>query len=199
MLFRSIGKLDATESPTADEYADCLLVLNMMCKQWMGKADFAPGLKVWTRKRGHLLLSNQTGQYTIGPTAQGWTNSLVSTTLSATAVAGDSTLYLTSVTGISVNDTVAVELDAGYLFYTTVSAVDTVNLTITIPTLPTQLPSQASSGNMVYAYTTAAQNIVTMETAILRDDMNSDTPLRLLTVQNYDYLPNKAEIGRAHV
>ena len=60
----NIGKLDPVEAPTAEEMDDCSRLLNMMCKQWMGKTDFAPGLKVWTRKRGHLLLSNTTGAYT---------------------------------------------------------------------------------------------------------------------------------------
>ena len=184
----NIGKLDPVEAPTADEVSDCSRMLNMMCKQWMGKTDFAPGLKVWTRKRGHLLLSNTTGAYTIGPTAQGWTNGLVTATLAAGAAAAATAVTLVSATGIAAADTVALYLDSGALFYTTVSSVvgSTVNLAAA-------LPSSAASGNPLFAYTTAAQNPKDVETAVLRDINNTDSPLNFMTVQDYDYLPNKAD------
>lgn len=50
----NIGQLQDIEVPTAQELTDCSMFLNMMVKQWMGKADFAPGLKTWTRRHGHL-------------------------------------------------------------------------------------------------------------------------------------------------
>lgn len=184
----NIGKLDPLEVPTSEETEDCSRLLNMLCKQWMGKTDFAPGLKVWTRKRGHLLLSNTTGQYSIGPTAQGWTNALVVTTLSAAASTGATSVAVASVSGIAATNTVAVYLDSGALFYATVSSVVSTTLN-----LSAALPSGASSGNQVFAYATAAQNPKDVETAILRDVNNSDTPLNLMTVQDYDYLPSKAD------
>lgn len=184
----NIGKLDPAEQPTADEMSDCTLMLNMMCKQWMGKTDFAPGLKVWTRKRGHLLLSNSTGTYTIGPSTQGWTNDLSSTTTTASAAAAATAIVVASATGISTASTIALYLDSGALYYSGVSSVvgTTVNLTVS-------LPSSAASGNPVFFYNVAAQNPKDIETAILRDINNTDTPLDLMTVQDYDYLPNKAD------
>lgn len=184
----NIGKLDPTEQPTAEEMQDCSFMLNMMCKQWMGKTDFAPGLKVWTRKRGHLLLSNSTGAYTIGPSAQGWTNDLTSTVTTAAALAAATAVVVSSVTGITTASTVAVYLDSGALHYSNVSSVvgSTVNLGLA-------LPSAAASGNVVFAYTTTAQNPKDIETAILRDINNTDSPLEIMTVQDYDYLPNKTD------
>ena len=61
--------------------------------------------------------------------------------------------------------------------------------TITVPALN----SQASSGNAVYCYQTAAQNPRKIETALLRDEFNTDTPLNIMTVQTYDQLPNKTD------
>lgn len=184
----NIGKLDPMETPTANEMQDCSFVLNMLCKQWMGKTDFAPGLKVWTRKRGHLLLSNTTGSYTIGPTAQGWTNLLNTTTTTVAASAGANAVVVSSVTGITAADTAAVYLDSGALFYATINSIagTTLNLSGT-------LPSAAASGNQVFTYTTAAQNPKDIETAVLRDVNNTDSPLSIMTVQDYDYLPNKAD------
>lgn len=184
----NIGKLDPAEQPTADEMQDCTLMLNMMCKQWMGKTDFAPGLKVWTRKRGHLLLSNSTGTYTIGPTAQGWTNALTTTVTTAAAAAAAAAIVVSSVVGITTASTVAISLDSGALHYSGVSSVagSTVNLTVA-------LPSSAASGSTVFAYSVAAQNPKDIETAVLRDAYNTDSPLGVMTVQDYDYLPNKAD------
>ena len=184
----NIGKLDPAEQPTASEMQDCTRMLNMMCKQWMGKTDFAPGLKVWTRKRGHLLLSSTTGVYTIGSTAQGWTNDLTTTTLAANASSGASSVTVSSAAGISVSSTLAIYLDSGALFYSAISL-----LVGTAVGLATSLPSGASSGNPVFAYTTAAQNPKDIETALLRDINNTDTPLDIMTVQDYDYLPNKTD------
>jgi hypothetical protein len=184
----NIGKLDPVEQPTAEEMSDCSLMLNMMCKQWMGKTDFAPGLKVWTRKRGHLLLSNATGAYTIGPAAQGWANTLTTTATTAPAVGGATALTVASVAGIAATNTVAVYLDTGALFYSTVSSV-----VGSVLNLGTALPSSAASGNTVFAYAAAAQNPKDVETALLRDINNTDSPLNLMTVQDYDYLPNKAD------
>lgn len=184
----NIGKLDPAEQPTASEMQDCTLVLNMLCKQWMGKTDFAPGLKVWTRKRGHLLLSSTTGVYTVGPTAQGWTNDLTTTTLAASASSGASSVTVSSATGISAASTLAIYLDSGALFYSTISI-----LAGTAVGLSTPLPSGVSSGNPVFAYTAAAQNPKDIETALLRDINNTDSPLDIMTVQDYDYLPNKTD------
>lgn len=183
----NIKRLDPDETPTATETNDCARVLNMMCKQWMGKSDFAPGLKVWTRKRGVLLLSNSTGILTIGPTAQGWSNSMAVTTLAATAAGGSTSLSVASATGFTTGYTLAVELDSGSLQYLTISGV--AGTTITVPALN----SQASSGNAVYCYQTAAQKPRKIETALLRDEFNTDTPLNIMTVQTYDQLPNKTD------
>lgn len=184
----NIGKLDPAEQPTASEMQDCTLVLNMLCKQWMGKTDFAPGLKVWTRKRGHLLLSSTTGVYTIGPTAQGWTNGLNNTVTTAAALAAASAVVVSSATGITANDTAAVYLDSGALHFSVISSVvgNTLNLA-------TSLPSAAASGAVVFTYTAAAQNPKDIETALLRDINNTDSPLDIMTVQDYDFLPNKTD------
>lgn len=184
----NVGKLDANEVPTASEIQDCSFILNMLCKQWMGKTDFAPGLKVWTRKRGHLLLSSTTGVYTVGPTAQGWTNSLNSTVTTAAALAAASAVVVSSVAGIATFDTAAIYLDSGALHFSVISSVVGSTLNLATP-----LPSAAASGAVVFTYTAAAQNPKDLETALLRDINNTDSPLDIMTVQDYDFLPNKRD------
>lgn len=185
----NIKRLDPDESPTAAETSDCARVLNMMCKQWMGKSDFAPGLKVWTRKRGFILLSTTTGVYTIGPNQQGWANDMPATTLANAVSAGASSIVVSGTTSMANGNTIAIEQDGmGSLFYTTVSSIVGTTVNLAAP-----IPQDCDSGNAVFYYSVAAQNPRKVETALLRDNLNTDTPLRIMTVQTYDNLPDKAD------
>lgn len=184
----TIGKLDESEAPNSQETSDCAFKLNMMIKQWQGKGDFAPGLKVWTRRRGNLFLNGLSGQYTVGPSATGWTNAFVKPLTTAYAATGAAAISVSSVTGITAGDFFGLQLDTGILYWTTVVSVAglVVNLT-------SGLPSGASVNSQVFDYKTTAQQPIVLETALLRDNQNSDTPMRILTVQDYDFLPNKAD------
>jgi hypothetical protein len=154
----------------------------------MGKADFAPGLKEWTRKHGDLFLSNATGKYLLGASGDNWTNQSYQRTTTATAAANATALTVSSITNVSANDNIGIVLDSGALFWTTVSGTSsgsTINLA-------SGLTSQASSGAVVYNYTSKAQRPELIETAVLRDQNGNDTPVNLMTVQDYDFLPSKA-------
>lgn len=186
----NIGKLDGIENPTSEETNDCNLLLNMMVKQWMGRTDFAPGLKVYKRKWGYLFLNASTNKYTVGPNGQGWTNNFVSTTTTTTVAGGATAIVVTSTTGIAATYNIGIQYDAGAIFWTTVTSVvgNTVNLSVA-------LPSQSSLGSVVYVYQTPAQQPLSLETAVLRDQTNEDTPLRFLrTVQDYANLPSKTDV-----
>ena len=184
----NLKRLDPDDSPTPSEASDCARVLNMMCKQWMGKSDFAPGLKVWTRKRGYRLLSN-TNQYTVGPAATGWTNALTVTALSVSAVIGATVVTVAAIAGFTTAYNIAVQLDSGTMFYTTINGAPAGN----VVTLTLALPSSATYGNAVYCYQTAAQNIKALETVILRDNTYNDIPLSLMLVNTYDQLSSKVD------
>lgn len=186
----NVGKLDPYETPTSQQTTDFSITLNMLVKQWQGKADFAPGLKMWTRKHGHLFLSGTTGQYTVGPNGTGWTLSYVNTTTTGTVSAAGVSIPLTSITGINVSDNIGVELDSETLFWTTISSFSGLNAIIPGP----GLPSQASLGAVVFTYTSAATQPIVVETAFLRDIYNEDTPLRIIRdVSDYDFLPSKTD------
>lgn len=183
----TIRKLDELENPTPQETTDCSKWLNMMVKQWQGKADFAPGLKTWMRRRGHLFLSSTTGRYQLGPAATGWTENYVSTTVTTTAATGQPAIVVDSATGISAADKVGIVLDSGELFWGI--ALTVVGTTVT---LTTNLSDSVSANAVVFTYTTTAQQPIVLETALLRDINNDDTPLEIIRdVQTYDALPSK--------
>ena len=187
----NIRKLDEVETPTPQETTDCARVLNMLVKQWQGRTDYAPGLKTWTRRRGYLFLNNNSGQYTLGTSGTGWTNNFVLTNTVATATTGATSITLAVATGVSVGDSIGVQLDSGALFWTTVLTVAGAVVGLTA-----SLPSQSSSGAVVYDYTLTAQQPNVIESAILRDSNYDDIPLRIMrTTQEYDMLPSKADVN----
>jgi hypothetical protein len=189
---QNLRKLDEIEGPTPQETLDCSRKLNMMVKQWQGKADFAPGLKTWTRKHGHLFLSSSTGQYSIGPGATGWTNSYVTTKTTAGVATNGTVIPVASVTGISIGDKFALQLSNGSLYWGVVLNVVSLNVTLTAG-----IPSAANTGAVVFDYTTAAQQPVAIESAFLRDIYNQDVPLRIMQQGEYDLLPSKTDITSA--
>lgn len=184
----NIGKLEENETPSARETTDCSMLLNMLVKQWQGKADFAPGLKTWTRRHGHLFLSSTTGQYTLGPGGTGWTNNYVTTTLTANAASGQPAVVVAATTGMVAGDKFGVVLSSGALFWSVILTI--VGLTVT---LTTNLTGAAGSGAVVFDYTTTAQQPIVIETVLLRDYTKSDTPIRRMILQEYDNLPSKAD------
>ena len=194
----NIGKLGEGEDLSPQETVDLTLILNMLVKQWMGKADFAPGLKTWTRHRGYLFLHNTTGQYTVGPDATGWTNSFTKILTTAASLAGSNQLTVgAGTTGINVNDNIGVQISTGGgngdIQWTTVQA---YNSGTGVITLNDNLTAGVSSGATLYDYTTTAQNPLTIESVVLRDDQNEDVPVRIMrTTQDYDMLPSKTDLN----
>jgi hypothetical protein len=186
----NIGKLGESESPSAQEFTDCLRKLNMLAKQWMGKQDFAPGLKMWKRRHGDLFLSASTGQYNLGFTGDHWTNTSYLQTTTATAAALATTISVPNA-NITVGDQVGIVLDSNVLFWTTVlTKISTTGITIA-----TGIPTPASSGSEVFNYTTQAQRPELIETVLLRDASFSDMPMKSITLQDYDQLSYKVQPG----
>lgn len=185
-----IRRLDEVEVPTAQDITDIGMMLNMLVKQWMHKGDFAPGLKTWTRRHGHLFLSSTTGQYTLGPDGIGWTNSYVQTSLTASLAIGATVLPLASVANINPGDTIGTTSGAA-LNWNTVLSVNPILLTVT---LTSGLIAGAALDAVVFSYTTPAQQPEVIETVFLRDQYHDDTPMRFMIVEEYDLLSSKTDL-----
>lgn len=181
-------KIGENDSLTAQEYVDSARMLNMMVKQWMGKMDFAPGMKMWTRRHGDLFLSLATGTYNLGPSGDNWTLSSVTTTLNAGIAVGGTTVNCLTA-GMNVNDFIGIQISNGDVFWTKIATIPNG----TSLTILNALTIKANFGAYVYAYTTKAQRPLTIETAVLRNYDYSDTPLNIMTLQDYDFLPTKQQ------
>lgn len=187
MAMLNIGKLEESEVPSAQEVSDCSTWLNLLVKQWQGKADYAPGLKTWTRKTGYLFLKGTSGTYTVGPAGLGWAAAYRSTTSTATAAASQAVIIVNSDTGMLVGDNFGVEDSTGSLFWSTIKTI--VGTTITLNTnFTASVPALAQ----VFTYTSTASQPVVIENVMLRDNLINDTPVRIITTANeYYQMPSR--------
>ena len=184
----NLKKIDGIDPIESTLMNDCVRKLNLLVKQWQGRADFAPGLKVWTRKVGHLFLRSTVGGYTLNNSAVGWAYDPVQTLTTATLAAAATTVPVQSISGMTAGDHVGVILDTGDIFWTTIASFGTLTIN-----LSSGLPSSSTVGNVVYTYTSTPQFPLIIETATLRDVHYTDTPLNILQRKDYDFLPNKAD------
>lgn len=190
LAYQQVGLLRIGETPSAEKLNTGANWLNLIVKQWQGTADFAPGLKVWSRKRAYLFLQKNTGSYALGPSGTHWTGSYSSTTISATEAAAQTVLSVTSSTGMSNADNIGIELDDGTLHWTTISSSGVGTVTVA-----SGLASQASSGSRVFWYTTKARRPIRILTAVLRDSDGKDTPLDVMNLEKYERISDKSADG----
>lgn len=191
-----IVALDGLEQPTPEEYTDCLFKLNMLAKQWMGRQDFAPGMKVWTRRRGTLFLGYSQYAYNLGFTGGShWAASVTGlpyppnnyNATTGSGAGGSNSLICASVANMTIGDQIGV-LVGSDLQWTTITGVNTGTLTVsTLANL-----SAGVSGAQVFNYSVQAQRPEVIIACVLRDIYANDTPLRLMTVEEYESLPTKA-------
>lgn len=191
------GALAEGDIPTAQEYSDCLLKLNMIVKQWMGNTDFAPGLKVWTRRRATLFLGNAQYTYRLGQLGDHWVESTAGlsypnqygqTTVATLTAQNQTVLRVASVASMNINDYIGVLLGSD-IFWSRVTAINPVApLTVT---LANPLPSAALASSYVWNYTKKAVRPLSMVAVVLRDIYANDTSMNIMTVERYESLSTK--------
>lgn len=199
-----IGALAEGENPTAQEISDCAFKLNLLVKQWMGDTDFAPGMKVWTRKRADLFLQGNQYTYAIGQTSlDNWVdsttgltypNSFGQTTLTANAVQGATVLHVAAASQFNINDQIGVLIGAT-IAWGVVASINVGALTVTLAA--PGLSAAASANAYVWNYTNKGIRPVKLVTCVLRDIYSNDTPLSLMNLEGYESLPTKTMPGNS--
>lgn len=165
--------------------------LNLIVKQWQGRADFAPNLKAFSRKTAYLFLQQGQSVYSVGPSGDNWTGSYSSTTLAAAKNASATAVTLASAIGANA-DNIGIQLSDGSIGWSTISAGGgTTSLTLPANTLGT-----AANGARVFTYTSKARRPLGLLSAVLRDVNTKDTPIPVnKTRQDYEALPDKTADG----
>lgn len=196
-----IKVLAGGESLSSADYATFLRTLNMLVKQWSGMGDFAPGLKVFSRKRVAMWLAKGQHQYTLGPNsgdarcAVTWGRTTIDAaeasgqTVISVAATSDTTTHPGTTVSMTASDIIGIELDDGTIHWSTISSLvagDTV-------TIADATSAAASVGNYVWWFTSRAQRPEHIESAVLRSSDYTDTTLWLNVVgSDYDQgVPDK--------
>lgn len=169
--------------------------LNTLLKQWSGDADGFPGLHIIHRQRVTLFLANGQQTYLIGPatTDARATTRYGRTTIDAAEAGGQTVISVTATDdtttepGVTITataaDIIGIELDDGTIHWSTVASISAGD-TITIDNA---LPSAAGVGNYVWYFTSRAQRFVLCESAVLREENYTDSPLTVYSeVKQYD-------------
>ena len=190
-LIRIIG-IDETLDTTAGGQEDQILEsLNLMIKTHQMK------LGLWRYREARMFLVDGTSEYTLAPTAS--TNyacdisELSETTLDADEASGQTILSVASTSagaGFANSDVILVVQDDDTIHASTIasfSAGDTV-------TLNDALTAAASSGNKVYAYTTAAPRPLKIISA-RRLNAGNEIEMFMLSREEYFNLSNKTSTG----
>lgn len=185
MAFFHIGRYGLGRTVDADDYAIAFSILNTMIKAW--SADF----HLWARQEGMLFLDQYTSLYSLDDAANSarFADKEDTTTdqLTANAAAAATTLELDS-TGLTVGYNVGIVLDTLGLFWTTIATIpDSTSITITDP-----LPSEASSGRLVYTYSVRANKPMRVLDARLISGFDATTstsqielPMSSIAYQDY--------------
>jgi hypothetical protein len=132
-----------------------------------------------------------TGQYSLGPSGTGWATSFTQLTTTVAAVAGASTITVSSATGLSSGDNIGIVLNSLAIQWTTINGAPAGN----VVTLTATLTGAVASGNVVYTYPTTSQARRPLEivTVSIRDQDKNDVPIYKMTVQEYEALPTKVQ------
>lgn len=173
------------------------MLLNMLVKNWSGNADYAPGVKMWSRKTAYLFLQKDQSVYALGPTVSAttstdkWASSYVTTTIGTSEAAGQTVLTMTDGSIFASGNRIGIELDTGYLQWTTVSGSPSGNDV----TIAVALTSAASAGNRVFGYATTAQGRRPLEIydgcINLRDTNGNDRLIEVINRERYEAISNK--------
>jgi hypothetical protein len=183
-----LGEGAEGETISGDRMDACSRRLNMMVKAWM-----ANGAKLWAMKQATLFLTVGTASYSLGATGTHCTDTYVQTTLSTDEASGSTSLSLTSTTGMSASDNIGIVLDSGSIHWTTISGAPGAPTTIA-----TGLAGAATSGNVVFTYTTKINRPQRIDTdaAYWRSSATQDTPVKILSRAEYAQLANKTTQGK---
>lgn len=168
------------------EITEAREALNMMLKDWQSQ-----GIGMWLNKEIIVFLAYQDGAYSLGPSGDHATLTLVESEVATAQDSGNNTLVLDSVSGMSSGDAVGVELDDGTLQWTTINGAPAAS-TIT---LTAALTDDVAVDRNVYTYTTKSQRPLDVMEARLYVDAGTEIPLYIATRREWMDITNKSYNG----
>jgi hypothetical protein len=162
--------------------------LNMMLATWQSQ-----NIGLWLNREAVLHLQYNQASYSIGPTGDNCTLSAVKTAIDGAVDSGESSITVDDDTGISDGDYIGIQLDSGYLQWTTVNGTPAAN----VIALDAALTDDVNDGAMVYAYTTKIPR--PMDISLIRrvDQNGNEIPMSKVSRERYMNQPSKTTLGTA--
>lgn len=170
---RSLG-----DSLSPEQIETFARTLNLFLKSWQPK-----GLFLHTHKPATLFLAKDQQSYLLGPTGDHATESYIETTLTADAAISATVLTVDSETGLTIADNIGIVLDSGILHWDTIASLAPLTLT-------TGIPTAATSGNAVFAYTTKIIRPLKV-TDLMLYSSGTERPINKVSTSEYRRLPAK--------
>jgi len=177
---RTLGVIGVGETPITEDYTNCSEALNIMIKSWAKK-----GFPLWVYNSVQVTMLTDLGVYPIGPTA--------AYVYSVTITAGGS--------GYPASGTLSFSSGAATATYTsTAGVISTITVTAggnsyaTTPTVTFSGGGTGAIGTVNLAGVTMPRPLRIID-AFIRNSEDIDTPLILISQQEYDILGNKASSG----
>jgi hypothetical protein len=185
------GVLGVGEDISAEDLSYCADKLNMLVKQWQGTSDFAPGLKMWARKRADLFLQIGKIAYQLGPTGDKWVREgyWESTTITVAAAAAATTITVADPSDILTGTKIGILLSSGASHWTSANGAPAG----AVVTLLAAMPSAAAAGSRVFIYEQATTRPLQLLSVLARNSNNQDRQLIPLTLDEYQALPSAAD------
>jgi len=178
-----LGVYGVGRTVSSEDMSIGVSMLSKMVKAWGAK-----GLHLWAKQEAVLFLTKGTSQYSLTTSKAVDADALVSTTLSAAEAAAQTTLSITSTTGMTIGDNVGIVLDNDTIHWTTIS-------TLSPFVIVSALPSAASSANVVYTYTSGVSKPLNVLQCRLRNASGLDIPMGQIDYQDYYEIGRKTNTG----
>jgi hypothetical protein len=183
------ARIIPNEQPVQNvDYQNGLTAMNNVLKWWQTQ-----GIHLWRIKRAVLPLTTGTKYYSLGPTGDkcGEEDSFYQTTLSAAEASGQTTLSVSSTTGMAASSQIGIELDDGTMQWTTISSVGSGEVTVAAA-----LTGNAASGNTVFHYVTQIQRPLSIYNQTYSATFSgSEIPVDIWSRSDYMEQPQKSDTG----
>jgi len=179
---RIVGILAPGDTPLAARVTTASEALNMMIKSWQSE-----GIGLWLNQTVTLLLQADDIDYSLGPSGDNCSSTVVKTEVATAAAAAATSIVVDSITGMTDGDYVGVETDNGDIHWSTITG-DPADATFV---LTTGLDYAAAVDNHVYTYTTKIQRPLEIIEARLVDADDKERPLGIISRAKYMAIANK--------
>lgn len=202
ILKDALGKVAVIDYTEANNIPDSEIQLAARTLNILTKSLVNRGLHIWRREEATLFMVADQQRYALGPTGDHCTGEINAvrasttgiTTMRVAGVTSDTTLEVTSTTGMAASDYIGVILDDGTLDWSTISSVTDSDTVV----IAAGLNSAAAIGNKVYHYTSKIQRPLRMLSVMRRDANGNDTPLYPLSEDEYQELSLKTSSGKVN-